>query len=283
MEQAFFVGRHFEDVNDLTDGLDTKLKPLSEQPKEMVESVINEILANTLEKGLSRVLIVSSNKVRALETSEIVKDGLAEKDPTIKTKIISDSRFAELDHGIPILPDGYVREARIDYLKDAWNVFWSETFSPDGNYKNCNYRFGDPLVVDGMPTYPELEGKFSEFGESYKQLCLRYYDGVLEFLKNIDRLGGKEMNVVLIAHSATVAIINKMFEVARDGRIYSEDFKVGDLMKICWQYYQEELKNGTGAPNIAGQYKIVSLRGVDISSATGVLEREVKYLNEHQL
>ncbi len=281
MEQSFFVGRHFEDINDLTDGLDTKLKPLSEQPKEMVDRVVNEIFTNTLEKGLSRVLIVSSNKTRALETSEIIKDGLVEKDPSIKTRIVSDSRFAELDHGKPILPEGYVREARIDYLKDAWNSFWSETFDEDGNYKNYDYKFGDPLEVDGKPKYPMLVGRFSEFGESYRQLCLRYYEGVLEFLKNIDRIGDTELNIVLVAHSSTVAIINKMFEVARDGRIFAEDFKVGDLMKICWQYYQEELKKGTAEPNIAGQYKTISLKGLDIPRVASILEQEVDYLNEH--
>jgi broad specificity phosphatase PhoE len=281
MEQSFFVGRHFEDINDLTDGLDTKLKPLSEQPKEMVDRVVNEIFTNTLEKGLSRVLIVSSDKTRALETSEIIKDGLAEKDPSIKTRIVSDSRFAELDHGKPILPEGYVREARIDYLKDAWNSFWSETFDEDGNYKNYDYKFGDPLEVDGKPKYPMLVGRFLEFGESYRQLCLRYYEGVLEFLKNIDRIGDTELNIVLVAHSSTVAIINKMFEVARDGRIFSEDFKVGDLMKICWQYYQEELKKGTAEPNIAGQYKTISLKGLDIPRVASILEQEVDYLNEH--
>lgn len=281
MEHTFFVGRHLEDENDLTEGFDTRLKPLSEQSPEMVKTIVNEIIKNTLGKHLDKILIVSSDRKRAVETSQIIKKEIVSLDANIKSRIITDPRFAELHHGEPILPEGYVKEKRIEYLKDAWSAFWQETFDEEGNYRNYNYQFGDPIITDGEAKYPQLVGKFSEFGESYKDMCLRYYEGILEFLENMRRIEEAKLNLVLISHSAAVAIINKMLEVARDGKIFEDTFKTGDLMKICWQYYQKELERGEVDLNIPGQFKIISLGDINVVAVINILAKEVEFLKNN--
>lgn len=274
--ETFIIGRHFEDEDDLSRGFDTELKPLDQQSPEMVESVVSDIVENTEHKLMTRLLIITSERKRTRTTSEIIKEKIKERKPDFSVVIRPDSRFDELDHGEPLLPEGYVKSKRIEYLKLAWEAFWTETFDQEGNYLNYNYKFGDPIESGGTVKYKGLENNFSKYGESYKELCLRYYKGVLDFLKNYERYDDKNINVVLIAHSATTAIINKIYEVLGSGK----DFKPGELMSVCWKMYLEEQKISGGYKNILGGYKIIDLSSIDLSRATTTLEDEIKYLEK---
>ena len=217
-ENSILIGRHLEDVDDLTEGLDTELKALSPEGHEIINSNAESIIQNTLAKKMTKVILVSSPRKRSYSTSFYLKDVIKEKTHGVFSVLITkDDRFTEISHGEIILPDNYVPGKRIDFLKDAWKIFWSETFTEDGNYNNPNYRFGDPVkLADGGFKHGEIKAGFKTYGESYRELCERYYNAIVEYLENKNRVESKGFNVVLIAHSATLGILTELVDVSHD-------------------------------------------------------------------
>jgi broad specificity phosphatase PhoE len=283
MEKAYFVGRHFEDKEDLSKGLDTELKPLDEQSPEIVQEIASKIIENTREKGFSKVVIVTSSRKRAYSTAEVIRDAISKTDGLLQVGIIADPHFDELHHGEPIIPQDHAPQKRIQYLDAAWKAFWHETFTENGDYRNPDYRFGDSETHDGEVAYPELVGHFSKTGESYKDLSRRYYEGVLGFLERAEHDDSKKVNLALIAHSATTAILSNMYSVLSRGDVFRESYRTGDFMKLCWNEHQEEVAEGRAIPNIPGAYTTINLESVDFPKAIEFLRKEIAFLKVEQI
>lgn len=277
--EVVLVGRHFDDVDDLTNGLDTSLKPLSPETQKVIESNADIIISDTETKNFNKILIVSSPRKRALLTSSLLKEAIKEKRSDFSVQIRTDERFTELSHGEIILPEDYSPGRRIEFLKDAWGIFWSETFTEDGNYNNPNYHFGDSVKMDeGNCKYPEIDKSFASSGESYRELSQRYYEAIVEYLENKKRVENSKINVVLIAHSATLAILTELQSVALDMVNHAFEIKTGDLMKICWQRYLKRLNSENDEIDF-GELKSFTLENLD-DKVLSCLKQELDFIKK---
>lgn len=189
--ENIIVGRHLEDKDDLRTGLDTELKNIeykSDGAMENIQDLSSEIINNTVLKEKRNILLIHSPRKRAFQTSEIIKGNIKEKSD-LNVRLISDERFAELDHGEIILPEDYEPGKRVEFLSDSWKIFWEESFDEKSfEFKN-DYHFGDPVLLqDGSYKYPELKDKFKIIGESYLELTIRYYEALIDFFENKNRI-----------------------------------------------------------------------------------------------
>ncbi len=258
------VGRHFEDVDDLTDGMDTDLKEVDEKSMEVIAANAQMVIDNTHAKGMEKVLIVSSPRKRAYSTASLLKDTVEEKDGGIRVAIRKDDRFAELSHGEIVLPPDYVPGRRIGFLKDAWNAFWAETFDEDGDYNNPNYRFGDPVALEsGECKYPELNESFVSYGESYRALSQRYYEAIVDYLEHRGEVESRGVNVVLLAHSATLSILGELLHIAQEMSHGNVVVEKGDLMKACWKNYLNRIRQEGHLEADFGGMKAFPLEDID--------------------
>lgn len=275
---AVIVGRHFEDVDDLTFNRDSPLKPLDEESFKLLDSNVREIIRNTEAKGSHKILIVSSPKIRAMQTAEMVKEGIQILQPSMLVHIKPDERFAELYQGELILPPDYHVGDRVSTLLDAWVAFWKETFTEEGEYNNPNYRFGDPVRLDADVTrYPEIVGHFSAYGECYREMCLRYYQALVEYFENSKRVKDSGINVVLMGHGATMGILSGLEGVMRHINDGDYDMPTGGLMKACRQeYIQQRARKETQSSRFGG-LRAFSLSGVD-DGVVNLLRDEVEFL-----
>lgn len=278
-EKSILIGRHFEDVDDLRNGLDTDLKPLSEESIKIIGLNADSVIENTLFKGLEKVIIISSPRKRSRLTADLLKSAIKERREDFLVKVKEDDRFTELAHGEIILPEDYTPGRRVEFLKHAWRIFWKETFTSDSDYNNPNYKFGDSLKdSDGNSKYPEIEESFASIGESYRELSERYYQAIVEYLENRGSVESRGFNVVLIAHSATLGILTELKSVSEDLAIGKIEIKTGDLMKTCWKSYLNRIKGGYAEPGF-GEMEQFSLDDIN-ENLLDFLKRELDFVKK---
>ncbi len=281
-ENVAIVGRHFEDTDDLTFNRDSPLKPLDEASFELLDSNVREIIRNTEVKGSHKILIVSSPKIRATQSAEMIKEGIQILRPSMLVYVKPDERFAELYQGELILPPDYHVGDRVSTLPDAWVAFWKETFTEEGEYNNPNYRFGDPVRLDaGVTKYPEIVGHFSAYGESYREMCLRYYQALVEYFENSKRVKDAGINVVLMGHGATIGILSGLETVLH--HVNDDEYAVptGSLMKVCRQEYIQQRERKETQSSRFGGLRSFSLNGVN-DDVVNLLKEEVEFLKVPQ-
>lgn len=270
------IGRHLEDEDDLKMGLDTELKSTKYESGVAIENIQNlssEIINNTALKDKRNILLIHSPRKRALQTCEIIKKDIKEKSD-LNIRLISDERFAELNHGEIILPEDYKPGKRVEFLSDSWEIFWEETFDKKSfEFKN-DYHFGDPaLLQDGSYKYPELKDKFKTIGESYLELTIRYYEALIDFFENKNRIDESKTEFILIAHSATLSILKQLNTVFKKGR-----FEIGKLMELCWKEYHLSKKAVDYKKSGFGDFSIFDLSDLDGEKISETLKKEVEFL-----
>ncbi len=274
MMERVLVSRHLEDKNNLKDGLDTSLKEeQSEESLKALSDFVREIIESAREKNKKNILLIHSPRKRAEETGRIISSKI-KKESEFRVRMVKDGRFAELDHGKVILPESYTPGSRLEFLSQAWKIFWDETFDKESfSFKN-NYHFGDPVLMEnGKYKYPELKSSFAEPGESYLELTIRYYEGILEFLKNKDRIDNSKSEFVLVAHSATLSILKQLYSV-----ISRNNFKEGELLEACWKEYNLSLKRPDYKKSTFGDFSTFDISNLDIEKTIKILEKELKVL-----
>ena len=276
-ENKVVVGRHFEDVDDVTYNLDAPLKPLDKTSIKLLELNVQEIIRNTEAKKFHKILIISSPKKRAIQTSEIIKEFIQKAKHNFSVHIRRDNHFAELFQGKLVLPKNYQKGDKVKALTDAWSIFWKESFTETGDYNNPNYHFGDPILRDNVAKYPELINHFSSYGESYREQCLRYYQGVLSYFDNKKRLENANINIVLIGHGATIGILSGLLGVLNDIENGTRSIKVGDLMKVSRQKYLYQRRHKQYLHTPLGGLKLLSLNNLSDKSVA-LLKAEINYL-----
>lgn len=273
------VVRHLEEVGDLRDPEDQPLKRLEAKDTELTRRNAQEIIQNTETQGLHKIMIVSSPTTRACETAEEFRKAINEIAPNLPAGIRRDGRFAEPDQGDLILPSDYKVGDRVEALPSAWAAFWAETFTGSiEGYKNANYRFGDPVGFgEGQVKYPELANCFSRFGESYREVCLRSFDGIREYFENNEKVKAAGINVVLVGHTAIVGILTGLEMVLEHIQDGSYVLVTGDLMRASRLEFVR-LRMTNKIPQITfGEMRSFSAKGVD-EAMLDLLRAEIKFL-----
>jgi len=212
-----------------------------------------------------------------METAELVKNYLVDK--PIKLKIVSevDNNLREIDQGKFILPEDYKPGDSFAGLKIAGKIFSSETFNPDDSYKdNLDYHFGDPLLQsDGTYKYPELAQYFSEYGESYRDVLIRFYSQIVKLSENLERFKDKVAPVVF-THGQPHQIFTNLSEVADMMHDEGFTFETGTLPRVCWDLYQKKRKGVVPF----GEIIFISIEHVCRPEMIQKLKEEIAYLRE---
>ncbi len=274
--ETLLAFRHMEDVDDIADGLDTELKPLTPESESALRKNAEAIISHAKLQGADKVMLVSSPRKRALDTSTHIQEFITSLDRDIQARVKEDERFAELNHGTFVLPENYVPGRRVEHLRLAWKVFWEQTFTSDGEYNNPNYKFGSP-TGEGDSVDVELGKSFETPGESYRELTLRYYQGILEYLENNHKVRSAGFDVVLVAHSATLSILRELADIGT--RFSQGDLKIqaGDLMKLCWKQYLSRSEEAHSNPAF-GSSEVIELSEIS-ESVTGILRKEIVFMS----
>lgn len=270
------IAKHLEDQDDLLENRDAGLVPGQEQrASDMAESIYEHAISHEFKI----LLFCISPKKRAMETAELVKKNLADKE--IQLPIISeiDTNLREIDQGKFILPEDYKAGDHFPGLKIAGKIFGSETFNPnDPSEDNLDYHFGDSLPqADGTDKYPELRQYFSESGESYKDVLLRFYSEVIKLSENLERFKDK-VEPVIFTHGQPHQIFTDLSEVAEKIDTEGLTFKPGGLPRICWNIYQSRRRDVVPF----GQIAFVSVERLCKPEIIEVLKKEIAYLEKYE-
>jgi broad specificity phosphatase PhoE len=230
-DQNLLVIRHLEDINDLSSGRDSSLERGQEAE---VEKIAETIYSDFELSGAKAIFLNASSKKRAHETASLIKDAIVKKHPEAKVHVNPDDGLADLDHGVYKLPDGYKIRDHFQVFEDAWKIFTDETF----NKQNIDYKFGESYVgLDGVEKYPDLSEVFMKPGESYREICIRLYGSILDFYENRERFEKGDIKLYAVTHSLPFGIFRSMIGLAQEYETGGLDFKKGELINLCWEYY----------------------------------------------
>ncbi len=264
--------KHLEDKDDLLQNRDAGLVPDQEH---LAENLAEEIYNHAIANNFKILVFCMSPKKRAMETAEMVRNKLAEK--PVRLKIISevDDNLREIDQGKFILPEDYKPGDTFVGLKMAGKVFSAETFNVEDPTKdNLDYHFGDPLLQpDGTYKYPELAQYFSEYGESYKDVLLRFYTQIVKLSENIERFKDK-VEPVIFTHGQPHQIFTNLAEVAEKVCNEGFDFETGTLPRVCWDLYQARRKGVVPF----GQIIFISIENLCRPEMVQKIKEEIAYL-----
>lgn len=253
-QDLLILCRHGVDDNTLTVELN---QPLIEETKEDIVVLGDEISEFGLDIGIPSFGIDSSNRLRAIQTADILADQIRKAE--IEVVLSESDRIREIKQGDFIIKDHVDGE---DYqpLLDAWSV-WQQKLD------DCEllYRFGDPLIDSmGGARYPELVGWFNEFGENQQEFSIRLYLYLLDLIS-----GPVERFPVVVCHQATCSRIQRILSAI--SRIESAGvFDPGQFVK----YLEKE----------GSRYTINPACGVVLSRpsrelSVAVLQKEIDYLS----
>ena len=269
------IAKHLEDQDNLLCGRDAELVPGQEH---LAEDMADDIYEHAILHGFEVLIFCVSPKKRAIETAELVRKSLADKPTQLKVVVEIDENLREIDQGRFILPSEYEQGDEFAGLKIAGKIFSSETFdSGDPSKDNLDYRYGDPLLQkDGTYKYPELKDYFSEPGESYKDVLLRFYSQVIKLSENMERFGDS-MEPVIFTHGQPHQIFMNLAEVADKIETEGFSFETGELPHICWDLYKAKKQGAIPF----GQIAFVSIEHVCKSHMIEIIKKEIEYLENH--
>ncbi len=272
MERKIPIVRHLEDIDDLSFfGRDGSLVPGQEKKAELIAA---EILSEVKSQGSSSVFFISSPRNRAFETAELIRDPLTLKQPDLKVKIACSEDMRENDQGKPVLPSNYKPGDNFEGFKIAGKIFIEEVFGADlGGKDNLLYRYGDPVLQqDGTYKYPELRKFFETPGESYRDVLVRVYSGLISFTERLNTLSSKT-KIVVITHSQIIQIFKDLVEVANlinDGKLIVNS---GELPRKCWETYKKR-----GKKLSSGSTEMLSIESIYNPHMIDLLKRELVIL-----
>jgi hypothetical protein len=197
--------RHFrdEEYSDADGKRDTGVKI---NPAE-VEETASQVLIAAKERGCMRVVFQTSELTRALHTSQAMAHELQRQDPKLDVVEYRNKGLSPLEHGRYAQGSNGVAE------KLAWNAFVEQTFGKE----NLFYRHGDPIIgqKDNEATYPELVGKFVQYGENQIEFTRRVYTFFLSLADAFTMEYGNPNDKCNTLHivSAHTAILMRLLEM----------------------------------------------------------------------
>lgn len=164
--------RHIEEDQNSTDIRDGVID--SNEIKLLEEKYIPAILENIKSGEFEKIVIISSDKSRSLQTSGLLKKGLNNLSAIPIIDEI-DPRTSAQEHGK--YKEGLSMENPL--VKKAKSVYIKETFEK----KNIWYRYGDTKDAFGNEIYPELKNVFESTGENQIELSIRMYRFFLDLIE----------------------------------------------------------------------------------------------------
>jgi broad specificity phosphatase PhoE len=196
--------RHFKDeeYSDADGKRDTgvKLNQLE------VEQTASQVLKAAKERGCNRVVFQTSELTRALHTSQAMAQELQRQDPKLAVFEYRNKGLSPLEHG------RYANGSNGRAEKLAWEAFVKETFDKGQIF----YRHGDPIISrNGEALYPELEGKFIQYGENQVEFTRRVYTFFLSLADAFTMQYGDPQDKCNSLHviSAHTAILMRLLEM----------------------------------------------------------------------
>ena len=266
------IAKHLEDKDDLLQGRDAELVAGQEH---LAVNIADAIYNHAISNNFKILVFCISPKKRSVETAKLVENNLASRQ--LKLNIVSeiDPNLREIEQGKFILPEDYKPGDSFIGLKVAGKIFSTETFNlNDSSRDNLDYHFGDPLLQEnGTYKYPELRKYFSEPGESYRDVLVRFYSQVIKLSKNLERFSDK-IEPVIFTHGQPHQIFTNLSEVAEKIETENFTFEVGSLPRICWDLYQTKRKGVIPFGEIA----FVSIEHICKPKIIELLKKEVTYL-----
>lgn len=268
------VMRHFDEIDDLEkygrDGV------LSEGQEEKAEKAADLLLAEIKKHNKKAVLFITSPRVRANQTAQMITDILLKKDPALKCSCVQENDLRAIDQGEFVLPTDYVRGQKYEGLLLADQAFFNETHASDNRVgvDNYNYKFGDPVLLEnGRYKYPELVGFFTQYGETYKEVLLRLYSLIIKTSEKVYKLG-KNIELVIVTHGQPAQIFKDLKKVAELIKNDAVKYKEGELAKLCWEFY----KKRDAAEKVTGSVDVISVEELTDPDLVGLLKREILFL-----
>ena len=270
--QKLLVIRHLEDINDLSNGRDSSLEGGQERE---IERISETLYSDFKLSGCKAIFLNSSSKKRAYETANLIKGAVIKNHPEAKIYVNPDDGLTDLDHGEYKLPDGYKIGDHLKVFEEAWKIFTDETF----NKKNIDYKFGESYFESGgIKKYSNLSDFFIRPGESYREICIRLYASILSFYENRERLEQNEIKLYVVTHSLPFGIFRSMIGLAQQYENGRLDFKKGELINLCWEYYN----SGKLGISSYGQISDVPNEILNNSNFISILKAERDFLIENK-
>ncbi len=259
-ELAILV-RHGIDVPTLSVELN---QPLIEETKPNIRLLATEIIDKYKKADVEEFHIQSSNRLRAIQTSNIlVEEFAAANIPTLISETVG---LRELYQGTFVIAENLIRGTEYLPFLDAWKV-WQQKLDLQKQKLDTGailYRFGDPAIdINGDMAHPELSGWFKEFGENQGEFSLRLYLFLLKTFKSTSN-----SLEIIVAHQSSCSRIQRIFSAA--SRLTGpNEFKAGDFVKSLE-------KRGS-------HVKIEPASGVIVKKPnraviTSILEKEIEFL-----
>lgn len=275
-EKKIVVVRHFDDRDDLEKyGRDAVL---SEGQEDKAGMVAEALLSEIREHKKKAVLFVTSPRLRAKQTAQMVSGLLSQKAPQLKVLSVQEDDLRAIDQGEFVLPGNYVAGQKFEGLEIADQIFFNETHASDKGEgtDNYDYKFGDPVLMEnGQYKYPELNKFFIKYGESYRDVLLRLYSLVIETSRKIKKLG-RNTELVIVTHGQPAQVFKDLKEVASLIKNGGASYREGELARLCWEFY----KRRDASEKVTGAVDVVSAEELADPHLVELLKREVRFLSK---
>jgi len=268
-----FVG-HLEEIDDLKKW--KRNAPLSntEENQENLNKISDAIANKMRESGKEAVMFVSSPKIRARQTAELVSEEIKRiLGKKIKIRYTIEENLDATRQGEFILPEDYRPGSFFEGLKIASKIFLEESLNSSD--QNLHYKFGDPVMQpDGAYKYPELAKYFSISGETYAQSLVRIFTSVVHMSQKFNKLNSL-VEVVIVAHGFTYQILRGLTILSEQIKQEQVGINTGEIAVKLWEIYNtrtSELRETAYAPldiNNLGDRELLLL-----------LKKEIEYLKK---
>lgn len=272
--------RHLDEADDLRAyGRDAPLVDSPENRKKL-EDISDTLYEKIVQGNKEAAMFVTSPRIRAIQTAELVADDIGEKsDHKIKIRYSVNKDLRATDQGDFILPEDYKPDAVFTGLKVASKVFDRETHGSDlpDMADNIDYRFGDPVLLqNGEYKYPELVGYFSDYGESYRDSLIRLFSVIIDSSKKYESfLGSTE--VVVVAHGQIYHVFRGLIELSKMIKGDHIEFKTGDSIKMLWEIY----KNCSDDQKVTGICLPLDFECLGDEKIMALLQDEINFLRDN--
>jgi len=192
---------------------------------------IPEIITDIESGKYNNVTIISSDKLRSTQTSEILKNEIA-KHSGIPINNEVDDRSSPQFHGI-YRPGLDSEDYRIEMAR---SIYIKETFEKG----NVWYRYGDSKSDTGESLYPEMDDIFSKPGENQIELNIRMYGFCLDLLDRVEQ--DPSTLFILSTHYLTMSRFLALEAISKAKSPFGLFIKPGELYKEEWDTTKEIVK-----------------------------------------
>jgi len=234
-KEMLFVG-HLDEMDDLKKYKRDAPLTDTEKNKEDLDKIVEAVTSKIRESNKKAVMFVTSPRIRAKETANLVADEVKKILGTdIKIRYVSEDNLRAPEQGELILPENYTPGSFFEGLKIASEIFYEESLGPN---QNRYYKYGDPILKpNGSYKYPELAKYFKTSGETYAEALTRILTAIVEMSQKVEKLNSS-VEVVLVAHGFTYEILRGLSILAE--KIKKEDIhmKTGDIPNRLSEIYE---------------------------------------------